>query len=260
MTRALLLSLSLWSLSVLAQDAGAVAAPAAVDANSPDAIAQKIDKLYEKRDDEKVLAEMKTLLEDGLKAHPNDYGLLWRASRHYYWLADGVTGDQQKALGKQGWDFGDRAMKANPSGVEGVYFSGISLGAYSTGAGVVNAISQGLEGKFNERVDKAMKLAPEFNRGGPVVAKGRYHSQLPWPKRDLDKSAELLQKVIKKHPENLRAYLYLAETQLKDGEAKTAKETLSKVFAGSTAYDPPEARRVLSWARKVQAQIEEELK
>ncbi|MFL5319809.1 MAG: tetratricopeptide repeat protein, partial [Myxococcaceae bacterium] len=107
--------------------------------------------------------------------------------------------------------------------------------------------------------DTSMKIASDLDLMGPTVAKGRYYYELPWPKRSLSKSADLLQKVIEKHPENMRARLYLAQTQLKDGDAKKAKETLAPVFTGSTAYDPPEAKRVQGLAKGVQKEIDEEL-
>src|SRR6476469_7121847 len=97
---------------------------------APAAIAAKVDELYARRDDDKALSEMDKLLTDGLKANPEDYGLLWRMSRLRYWQADGVSGEKKKNLGKDGWDYGERAVKANPNGGEGQYFAGIALGAY----------------------------------------------------------------------------------------------------------------------------------
>lgn len=243
-------ALCLCSTLALAQDAAPNAA----------AVAAKVDELYKRRDDDKVIAEIDKLLQDTLKTSPDDYGLLWRMARLRYWQADGTSGDKKKNLGKEGWDYGERAVKANPAGVEGQYFTGISLGAYSQGAGILKALSEGLEGKFNERVDKSIKLDSGYDLGGPLIAKGRYHYELPWPKRSLEKSAELLKKALEKHPENLRARLYLAETQLKDGDAKTAKETLAPVLSGSVAYDPPEGRRIQALAKGVSKQIEDELK
>lgn len=222
--------------------------------------AKQLDALYAERADATKLKELEKATEDALKANPADYDILWRASRLKYWQADGATNEKIKAkLGKESWDLGEQAVKANPKGVEGHYFGGIGLGAYSQGVGIMAALSQGLEGKFNERIDTAMKLDPTFDNAGPLIAKGRYHYELPWPKRDLDESKALLEKAIKAKPKALRAYLYLAQTQLKDGDAKAAKETLDKVFAGGTDYDAAEARRVKSLAKGVKKQVDEEL-
>ena len=106
---------------------------------------------------------------------------------------------------------------------------------------------------------RSIKNNETFDRFGGHTAKGRYHWELPWPKRDLKKSKEELQKSIDKHPEHLRNYLFLAETLLKDGDAKAAKVQVDKVLNGDAAYDPPESRRVKGWAKDVAAQIDKEL-
>lgn len=108
-------------------------------------------------------------------------------------------------------------------------------GVYSQAVGVLKPLKDGLEGKFNERLDTAIKINLDYERGSPLLAKGRYHYELPWPKRDL------------------------AETLLADGEAEKAREAILKVKQGSVAYDPAEGRRVQEWAKKVEAKIAEEL-
>jgi cytochrome c-type biogenesis protein CcmH/NrfG len=100
----------------------------------------------------------------------------------------------------------------------------------------------------------------KFESAGGLVAKGRYWFELPWPKRSLAKSAETLQKAIALAPDNLRAYVYLAETQLRDGKAAAAKATLAKAEQGSVTYDPAEGKRAKEMAKRVAAEIAKELK
>jgi tetratricopeptide (TPR) repeat protein len=221
----------------------------------------KIDELYAKRDDPAVAKELEVATTDSLKAAGADYGVVWRAARWKFWLADGATDNRlKKQLGKEAWDLGERALKLNPSAVEGHYFAALGMGCYSQAIGILKALGEGIEGKFNERLDAAIKMNEGYDRGGPRLTKGRYFFELPWPKRDLDKSKEELEKCVAKHPENLRALLFLAETQLKDGDAKKAKETIAKATSGSIAYDPPEGRRVQKEAKLVADKIEQELK
>ena len=140
-----------------------------------------------------------------------------------------------------------------------VHALSITTGAYSQGAGILKALSQGLEGKFNGHIDRAIQMNPSLGFGGPIVAKGRYWFELPWPKRSVEKSAERFKTVLAGYPMNLRARYYYAETLLKDGEAKQAKELLTPVLSASIAYDPPEGRRVQAWAKKLMVRIDEEL-
>ncbi|WP_341870917.1 tetratricopeptide repeat protein [Corallococcus llansteffanensis] len=200
-------------------------------------------------------------LKDALTAEPEDFELAWRKARILQWQADGATEKKLKmVLGKQTWEAGDKAAKLQPARVEGYYFAACGIGSYSQAVGIMKALGDGLEGKFNERLDTALKLDPGYDYGGPWLVKGRYYFELPWPKRDLSKSVTFYEKAIAKYPQSLRAYLYLAETLLKDGKAEKARDAIEKVKQGSTAYNPAEGQRVQQWAKKTDADIQEELK
>lgn len=257
MTPRTLLVLSFLALPAVAQDAGAEVAPTQ-DAAS---YAAKLDELWKTRDDAASIKATDEAIRDGVKAFPNDYDLLWRAARFRWWTADGVTEEKLKRqVAKEGWNYANRAVAAKPNGPEGKYYVALSIGAYSQAVGVLKALSEGLEGQFVDNLDFAMKHNEAFDRYGAHTAKGRYHWELPWPKRDLKKSKEELQKSIDKHPEHLRNYYFLAATLLKDGDAKAAKEANDKALSGADAYDPPEARRVKKWAKVLGDEIAEKLK
>jgi tetratricopeptide (TPR) repeat protein len=234
-----------------------VATPAR--AATPEELAS-LDALHKRRAEAAAVKELDAALQKALQATPEDYELLWRRARLLQWQADSATAKAKMVLGKQTWEVGDHARKVAPERVEGHYYAAVGVGAYAQGLGVLKALGEGIEGKFNERLDQALKLDAQFERGAPLIAKGRYYYELPWPKRDLKKSAALYEKVLAAHPENLRAWTYLAETRLADGDEKQADEAVKKALAGSADYDPPEAQRVLAEAHKVKARVDEELK
>jgi hypothetical protein len=233
----------------------AAAAPAAPSAPDPG----KLDALWLKRWDEGAAKELEGLLEAAIAQQPDNPAVVWRMARWKSWLADTAPPEKKKALGKEVWSLGDKAIKLDPKGAEGHYFAAVGVGQYSQGVGILNALAEGLEGKFNERLDKAIQLNASIDDGGPMVAKGRYFFELPWPMRNLEKSAEWFNRCLGKHPYNLRAHLYLAETLLRDGKAPKAKEHIDQVVNGSTSYDPAEAARVKNMAKKVQTEIDKEL-
>ncbi|MFO0597639.1 MAG: hypothetical protein U0228_20200 [Myxococcaceae bacterium] len=249
---------SLASTAALAQDGGAAAPAEQLDAAG---IAAKLDELWKTRDNAESMKAIDELIRDGSTRFGTDYGVLWRAARYRWWIADGLTEEKTKrAKAKAGWDYADRAVKANPTGPEGKYYTALSIGAYSQAVGILTALGEGLEGKFVENLDYSIKNNESFDRYGGHTAKGRYHWELPWPKRDLKKSKEELQKSIDKNPEHLRNYYFLAATLLKDGDAKAAKEMNDKALNGDSSYDPPEARRVKEWAKTQGAEIDKALK
>ena len=220
-----------------------------------------LDALNQRRADTAAVKQQEEALQKALAAAPEDFELLWRKARLLQWQADGAGGQPKlkMALGKQAWELGDRARKLAPERVEGHYYAAVGVGAYAQGLGVMKALSEGIEGKFNERLDTALRLDADFQWGAPRIAKGRYFYELPWPKRDLKKSAEQYQKVLAKFPGNVRARTYLAATLLKDGKAPEAQEANGKALQARTDYDPPEATRALAEARKLEAEIRKEL-
>jgi tetratricopeptide (TPR) repeat protein len=214
--------------------------------------ADRLDALWKTRDEAATLKEIDEVVKSALKAG-EDYGVLWRAARVRWWVADGASNEKlKKQIAKEGWLYADRALKLNGSGPEAKYYLALNIGAYSQAVGVLVAIGEGLEGKFVDNLDTACKANEAFDRMGCHTAKGRYWWELPWPKRDLKKSVAELEAVTQKHPEHLRTWLFLAETLLKDGKLPEAKAAFAKATAGSNEYDPPEARRIKGWAKALE--------
>lgn len=219
-----------------------------------------LDALHLQRDQPASLAKLEAALEEGLKAEPKSFELLWRKAQLRWTQADLTQGEAKKKLGQEAWTLGEQAIQAAPQRVEGHYWAAVGLGAYSQAVGILAALTQGLEGKFNGHLDRAIALAPGYNDGAPLSAKGRYFFELPWPKRNLDKAVELLTQVTRKHPRNLRAWLFLAEAELDRNQPQAAQAALEQVLKGSIAFDPPEGRHSKALARKFQPKVQERLK
>jgi hypothetical protein len=213
----------------------------------------QLDALWSQRDDPQIEPQIAAMMKQF--AESPDYDKLWRAARWYFWLADGAKDDaSKKSLGRTGWDIGEKAKKVDPKGLEAKYWTSADIGAYSEAVGIFNALTEGLEAKFRDPLEQCVKADPDhlnanINYVGPQTALGRYYFRLPWPKRNMGKSKQLLQLAVKVRPENLRAHYFLAETLWDDGKKAEAKAELVLIRDGSEAYDPPEARRVKQMAK-----------
>jgi hypothetical protein len=240
MHRLALLSLVCPLLAFAAEGVDAGVAAAA----TPEFSLVEMDALWATRDEAGAQDKLLQLTGDAVKAQPNSFEFLWRAARIRLWAGDGeLDNEKKKQLGKDTWELGDRAAREKPGAVEGYYFAAAGIGSYSQAVGILNALGQGLESKFNERLDKAINIDPRYAHAAPPAVKGRYYFELPWPKRNLRKSADWLKKALALDPGALRPLLWLAETQWRDGDVPAARATLAKLEAGSLPSDLPEERR-----------------
>ena len=205
-----------------------------------------IDELHHRRDDAAAWAEEQRLVQATLARAPNDYGVLWRAARLYFWLSDdpGSTSEQRSRWGQQGWDLAEHAVAVNPNDAAGHYWAGVCMGNYALGLGVMKALAKGMEGKFKERLKRAGELNPLYERGSIDVAWGRFYDKLPWPKRDRKKAQEHLRRALQVNPNNLRAKVFLAASLMDDDHPADAKVLLEEVAAAPPGKnDAAEERR-----------------
>jgi tetratricopeptide (TPR) repeat protein len=223
------------------------------------ALLAQADDAWKRRDEPGALDEIRSRLARAEQAAPDDYGVLWRLAQLYFWLSDDPSSkDEEKSrLGKKSWDYGDRATRANPSGVEGWYFAAVGMGNYSLGIGVLKALGQGIEGKFKERLARAESIDPRYFSGGIFTAWGRFYFKLPWPKYNARKSELALQKAIRLNRDNVRGRVFLAELYEKEGHPDEARRLLQEAITRKPgSYDAPEERRSQQLARDLLEHME----
>jgi tetratricopeptide (TPR) repeat protein len=237
-----------------AVDGGAAAsAPSDAGSVSVAPILARVDAAWKDRDAPGRLDEIRKDLQEAEKLAPNDYGVLWRLAQYYFWISDdpSLPDDEKSRIGKLAWEYGDRAAAVNPNGVEGWFFATVGMGNYSLGIGVLKALTQGIEGKFKERLSKAEHIDPNFYGGGIWNTWGRFYFKLPWPKYDAKKSEQMLRRAIRVNPDNVRGRLFLAELYDKEGHPKEARKLLEEALAHEPGrYDAPEERRAQKLVRE----------
>jgi hypothetical protein len=217
------------------------------DASAPlGQVLARVDELHKRRDDRAAFTEEQTLVQAALARAPQDFEVLWRAARVDFWLSDdpGQNHDERSRVGKLGWDLAERAVAASPNRVEGHYFAAVCMGNYALGLGVVKALSQGMEGKFRERLGRAEQLDRRYEQGAIDTAWGRFYDKLPWPKRDREQAELHFKRAVEVNNYNLRARVYLASSYLDADRPADARRLLAEVAAApGDRYDAPEERR-----------------
>jgi len=218
-------------------------------AEGPAGWREHFDELWKTRDQPGVEKELEQVVQQHLAAEPRSFEANWRLAALYNWLADAKEGDEKAALGKKAWDAADRAINANANDVHGQYNAAVGIGLYSEGVGIITALSQGLEGKFRDRILNALRLDKDYLDGAPQVVWGRYFFKLPWPKRDVDQALKVLTEAVRTHPHNLRAKVYLADCYADADKAEEGMKLVRQVLDAPPGDDPPEERRMKKKAR-----------
>lgn len=217
-----------------------------------EALLERSDVAYARRDDPGALEEARTALEEAERTAPDDYEVEWRLARLDLWIADdpALPKEQKSQLGKEAWEHGDRAIRADPNRVEGWNYAAAGVGNYALGIGLFRALGEDLEGKFRERLSRAERIDADFQHGAIQTAWGRFWSRLPWPKYDARKSERALKEALEKNPDNVRAHVYLAELYAREGQQERARTELERALAHPPGqYDAPEERRMQTVAR-----------
>lgn len=219
-----------------------------------------LDALFLRWDDRAAEERLEKALNAGLAKRSDDFELLWRKARLRWSQADRLKGDARKMMAKDAWALGEKAAQLQPKRVEGHYWAGVGVGAYSQAVGIMSALTQGLEGRFNGFIDRAIEIDANYFGGAPLAAKGRYFFELPWPKRNLDRAVELLTRVNTQHPDNLRAWLFRAEAELARGKPELAQEALAQVEKRPGRRDPADARYTKKLAKAFAPEVQKKLK
>jgi hypothetical protein len=212
----------------------------------------ELDALHAARNTVEAAQALESKLRLARKESPNDFELLWRSARERLWVAENASDVRLKRqAGREAWMLAEEAMRQRPDRAEGYYYAAGGVGAYAEAVGLFESVSHGLGGQFLEWMEKAAALDPKFDRGGPLLALGRFYQVVPWPKQDLVKAEQLYQRVLTDFPESLRARLYLAQLKLKSHHPEEASALVDEVRHGSIGYDPAEGERIQALARSV---------
>ncbi len=230
-----------------------IAASAA--ASEHDAIVEA-DRLFEQRGNPSQAKAALSHLQNATQEYPGSYGLHWRLARICFWLADGTQDTAiKRIIGKEGWDAGEMAISLDPDGIEGYYWSALTMGEHAKDMSVAEGLSKGLDGKFNDYLDKVLSMDESYGQGGALRARARYWYALPRVMRSYPKCLDYLERSNELVPGHPRTLLYMAEAYHVLGEHEKARQALEASLQASF-HDSAERQRMLTWARNFQAELQ----
>lgn len=191
------------------------------------------DVLWVKRKDIKKARESINAYRKVLEVDAKSYEAYWKIARAYFYLGDLLPEtkemrDQHRKMGLEGMQYAKKALELNPRGIEGHYYYTLTLAQYSIGISIIKALAKGLGPEYEKHIEKSLEIDRNYDNAGPLRAIGRYWYQVPWPKRDLEKSIHYLKEAVASAPTSIRGHVYLAESYLKAGEKELARKHLQK--------------------------------
>jgi hypothetical protein len=218
----------------------------------PDPGLRGLDALYERRGEPDILDELIATAQQLLVQTSEDYDLVWRLARAWSWRGFVAADDRERRrAAERAVALGQRAMELAPDRVEGYFTYAIATGVYASSIGAAQAFVQRVAPDFERTMIRAYEIDRHFDDGSPMVALGRYYFELPWPLRDLERSARFLQEATASHPHVLRGHLYLAETYHALRRTRDARREL-EVVLNTTATDTDAAALMESARRNLQ--------
>lgn len=206
---------------------------------SPDLI-READGLFSHGEDAGRDRQSLQVLERALTTDGNNYQLLWRAARAYYFVGDDTNNKSEKVANfDKGVASAQRAVGLQPNAVEGHFWLGVNYGGQSEVKGVLNAITT--VKKIRAEMETVLKLNAGYEDGSAYLALGRIDRELPRllggsPKRGL----AYLEQGVRVAPKNMDLKLTLAEAYLDEGRKDEGRRLLQEIV--NTPVNPARAK------------------
>jgi hypothetical protein len=221
---------------------------------APDPISE-IDRLFSYGADPASEKQALEVVEQALKDKPNDYDLLWRAARSYYYTADGVPARDRLQYYNRGIAVGSRAVDLKTDGVQGHFWLAANYGGYCRDKGGLAAFKT--VKKVRDGMETVLRLNDRYEEGAAYVALGEIDRQLPKLFGGDDKRAVArLEQGLKLVPQNLEMKLALAEAYLDTNRKTDARRQLEElVRMPLSPARTNESRRAQEKARSLLAKL-----
>lgn len=212
----------------------------------------KADSLFDQRETPDRLSEAVKLLEQEQQTRPGQYPVLWRLCKYLYHQGLHLSSGPVAETFNKAVNYGERAVKVNPKGVEGHYWLAVAYGKYGEAKGVMKSLS--LVSPIKREIYTALRTQREYEGAGAYRVLGRLFFKLPGLfGGDKDKALNYLQKGKELYPSNPLTRLYLAEVlfeKKKSAEAWAELDYLLSLTATEARWNP-ELPLVLKEAREL---------
>ena len=212
---------------------------------------EQADALFDKGDIGSILESIPLYLK-AVEANPDSYEANWKCARAHREYAN-LNLEQEsedwedicKKYGKDGMQYGEKAIELEPDKVEGQYYYGLCVASYSDGVSILKALKEGLKGNTQDAFYTAYEIDKMFAEGGPILSIARFWHQLPFPLRNKKRSQKYFDEYHKYFPDDPQGLVYFAELLIDRRKKAEAKPLLEKAVAGDEPFYSKQAKELL---------------
>lgn len=213
---------------------------------------READRLFSHGEDTGRDRQSLETIERALAADGNNYQLLWRAARSYFFVGDSA-GNKSEKVGyfDKGIATAQRAVAQQPNAVEGHFWLAVNYGGQSELKGIITAVQT--VKKIRAEMETVIRINAAYEDGNAYMALGEIDRQLPRllggnSKRGL----AYLEQGVRIAPHNLDLKLSLAQAYIDDGRKDEGRRLLQEIVqAPINPARAKEMRHIQDNARKL---------
>lgn len=189
---------------------------------------QEADQLFTFGEDTERDKKSLGVIERALAGNGQDYQWLWRASRAYFYVGDGVAKSEKLLYFEKGINAGQRAVAEQPNAVEGHFWLAANYGGYSEQKGALKALT--MVKKIRAEMETVLRLNDRYHDGGAYLALGEMDRQLPRIiGGNLTRAIQRLEQGLGVAPGNLEMKLALAQAYHEAGRREDARRQYQEI-------------------------------
>lgn len=231
------------------------------------------DQAFLKRDDPEQAERAVRKYKKATQLRPHQLEAYLRLAMAYNWLGRVYENDRDKQVEayQKGVDTAKKALEVAPDKPGPHYWLGVNLGELGQAEGVFDIsglkilthASKGLDmaKTIQDQMETVIQMDTDYDSGGAHLVLGRVYQKLPGiAGGSTDKAEKHLKKAIEFGPKRYKAYTFLAELYMKQGQYDKAEKLLNQAIEGPCAeYEGPNCQVWKREARKVMAQLREKM-
>src|SRR5262249_20387598 len=159
---------------------------------------------YEARDQEGEAQKAIEGYEKILQENPNEYQVLWRLSKAYWYVGNHSAPGEKAPFFEKGMDAAKKAITVNPNDCEGHFWLGVNTALYAENSGMFKAL--GLIDDVKREMKRTMEIKEDCDCGGPQRVLGKLYARAPFFKGgSKSKSITYLQKSLEICPNDTQS-------------------------------------------------------